>query len=110
MTDDPDTTAAYWREQDRGRVEAIASGIMYPGGRVDLRQLGLARVELIRRDREDAEQQERLRRDFESALANKQLSAATDVAKATRWAMWAAAAAALGAIVQAAMAVVSYLP
>jgi hypothetical protein len=109
MTDDPDTTAAYWREQDRGRVEAIASGIMYPGGRVDLRQLGLARVELIRRDREDAEQQERLRRDFESALANKQLSAATDVAKATRWAMWAAAAAALGAIVQAAMAVVSYL-
>jgi hypothetical protein len=109
MTDDPNT-AAYWREQDRAKVEEFASGVprsaaanLYP------RQIGLARAELIRRDREDAEQQERSRRDFESALADKQLSAATDVAKATRWAMWAAAAAALGAIVQAVMAVFSYL-
>jgi hypothetical protein len=91
-------------------VEATASGLArYSGALINPRQIGLARAELIRRDREDAEQQERLRQDFESALADKQLSAATDVAKATRWAMWAAAAAALGAIVQAVMAVVSYL-
>jgi hypothetical protein len=108
MTDDPNT-AAYWREQPQEMVEATARGVTSSSGQVNVIQLGLARVELIRRDREYAEQQERSRRDFESALADKQLSAATDVAKATRWAMWAAAAAALGAIVQAVMAVVSYL-
>jgi hypothetical protein len=109
VTDDADT-AAYWREQDRARVEEVASGITrYNGAFLNPRQMGLAKAELMRRDREDAEQQERSRRDFESALADKQLSAATDVAKATRWAMWAAAAAALGAIVQAVMAVASYL-
>jgi hypothetical protein len=70
-----------------------------------MRHLGLARVELIRRDREHAEQQERSRRDFESALADKQLSAATDVAKATNRAIWAAVAAAFGAIVQAVVAI-----
>lgn len=49
------------------------------------------------------------RRDFETALADKQLRAAADVARATWWAMWAAGLAAAGAIVQAAMAVASYL-
>jgi hypothetical protein len=89
-------------------VEATARGVTSSSGQVNVRHLGLARVELIRRDQEDAEQQERSRRDFESALADKQLSAATDVAKATRWAMVAAFAAAFGALVQAVMAVASY--
>jgi hypothetical protein len=70
---------------------------------------GGARYELLLRDREHAEEQEKSRRDFETALVDKQLRAATDVARATRWAMWAAGLAAAGAIVQAAMAVASYL-
>jgi hypothetical protein len=107
MTHGPDT-ADYWREQERHLVEATASGATNPSGQVNVRQLGLAKAELIRRDREHAEQQERSRRDFESALADKQLSAATDVANATRWAMWAAFAAAGGAIVQAVVAVAGY--
>jgi hypothetical protein len=83
MTEDPNT-AAYWREQDRALVEATARGVTSSSGQVNVRHLGLARVELIRRDQEDAEQQERSRRDFESALADKQLSAATDMAQAPR--------------------------
>ena len=59
MTHGPDT-ADYWREQERHLVEATASGAT-----IDVRQLGLARAELIRRDREYAEQQERARRKFE---------------------------------------------
>jgi hypothetical protein len=86
MTHTPETPE-YWRDQDRHVVEAIASGVMTRSGAVNVVQLGLAKAELIRRDREHAEEQERSRRDFESALADKQLSAATDVAKATRWAM-----------------------
>jgi hypothetical protein len=107
MTHRPDT-ADYWREQPREVVEAIASGVRSAGGAVNVVQVGLAKAELIRRDRENAEQEERSRRDFESALADKQLSAATDVANATRLAMWAALAAAIGAIVQAVMAIASY--
>jgi len=108
MTHSPES-AEYWREQDRHVVEAVASGVMTRGGAVSVVQLGLAKAELIRRDREHTEEQEHTRRDSESALANKQLSAATDVAKATTWAMWAAFAAAFGAIIQALMAVVSYI-
>ena len=65
-------TPEYWREQERDLVEATASGVTSPSGTINIRHLGLARVELIRRDREHAEQQERSRRDFESALADKQ--------------------------------------
>jgi hypothetical protein len=41
LTHDPNT-ADYWREQDRDLVEATASGAT-----IDVRQLGLARAELI---------------------------------------------------------------
>jgi hypothetical protein len=78
-------------------------------GNTNLPSRAAARVELRRRDGEAAEQREQSRRDFETALADKQLRAATDVAWATKLAMWAAAAASLGAIIQAAMAVASYL-
>ena len=108
MTHRPQT-ADYWRERERDWVEAVASGATSPSGSVDVRQLGLARAELIRRDREHAEQQEQKRQDFESALANKQLSAAVDVAKATKWAVWAAAAAACGALIQAAAAIMTLI-
>jgi hypothetical protein len=107
-TTHPPDIADYRREQNREVVEATASGVRSVGGAVSVIQLGLAKAELIRRDREHAEQQERSRRDFEFALADKQLSAATDAAKATRLAMWAALTAAVGAIVQAGMAVACY--
>jgi hypothetical protein len=75
---------------------------------------GATQTELTRRDREYAEAQEQSRRecgrlqmDRAAAVADKQLAAAVDVAKATRRAMWAAAAAAaVGAIVQGAVAVI----
>ena len=61
-------TADYWREQDRALVELTASGATGAAGMVDVRQLGLARAELYRRNREDAEQQEHSRREFEMGL------------------------------------------
>jgi GTP cyclohydrolase III len=77
---------------------------------------GAAQAELTRRDREYTEAQEQSRREFErlqmdraAAVADKQLAAAVDVAKATKWAVWAAAAAATGAIVQGAVAVIGLL-
>jgi hypothetical protein len=114
-------------------VEATASGAT-----VDVRQVGLARAELIRCDREYTEAQEQSRRRFEvglfnaegerdtkrkefeealtqrqmhhaAAIAEKQLVAARDVAKATKWAVWAAVAAAFGALVQGAVAVIGVL-
>ena len=97
------------RDMGRAQLEAWASGIPGVMGPPNPAQAGQARYELLLCDREHAEQQERSRRDFESALPDKQLSAATDVAEATNWAMWAAFAAAFGAIVQAVMAVVGYL-
>ena len=109
MTPADRNTAAYWREQDRPRVEEVANQpASHSGQSLDPRQIGLAKADLIRRDREYTEQQERSRRSFETALADKQLSAATDVAKATRRAMWAAFAAAFGAIIQAVVAVASF--
>jgi hypothetical protein len=95
------------RDMERAQLEAFASGIPGPMG-PNPGQAGQARYELLLRDREHAEQQEKSRQAFETALVDKQLRAATDVAWATRWAMWAAVAAAAGAIAQAAMAVVSY--
>jgi hypothetical protein len=96
------------RDTDRAQLEAWASGIPDFSGRANPLQAGQARYELLLRDREHAEEQEKSRQAFETALADKQLRAATDVARATRWAMWAAGAAAAGAIVRAAMAVASY--
>ena len=65
----------------------------------------VARAELVRR----AEVVEQEKREFEVALAEKQLDTANDVANATKLAAWAAGLSALGAIVQAAAAVLSYL-
>jgi hypothetical protein len=64
---------------------------------------------LVRRDREYAEQQEESRRNFATALADKQLTAATAVATATQRALWAASFAAAGALIQAAAAVIILL-
>ena len=93
------------REMDRAQLEALASGIGTGSGPVDPRRVGQARHERLLRDQEYDEQQEKSRCDFETALADKQLRAATNVAKATRLAMWAAVASALGAIVQAVVAI-----
>ena len=97
------------RDMDRAQLEALASGVTSNSGAPSPALVGEARYELMIRDREYAEHQEQSRRDFEIALADKQLRAANDVAWATKWAMGAAGVAALGAIVQAVMAVVGYL-
>jgi hypothetical protein len=93
------------RDMDRAQLEALASGIASTSGYLNPKLAGEARYELMLRDREYAEQQENSRRDFETALADKQLRAATDVAWATKWAMGAAVASAAGAIIQAVAAV-----
>src|SRR4051812_37236960 len=105
----------YWMIADREQVEQYASGQHSNDSFV----VGLARAELVRRDQEWAELQEadrrawevereEARRKFDSELAEKQLRAAIDVANATKWAMIAAFASALGAIIQAVISIVSY--
>jgi hypothetical protein len=113
-----------WMKVDRITLENYAAGRPR-----DFPNLGAARVELLRRDNEYAEQQERSRRTFETdmfeavgkreaarqefeeklaqrqmdhaaALASEQLNTARAAAKAAKWAAWAAGVAALGAIGQ----------
>jgi hypothetical protein len=93
------------RDMDRAQLEALATGITSPAGTLDPKLAGGARYEMMQRDREYTERQEKSRREFETALADKQLSAATNVAWATKWAMWAAIAAGVAAIIQAVVAV-----
>jgi hypothetical protein len=93
------------RDMDRAQLEALASGITSATGAANPKLAGEARYELMQRDREYAEQQEKSRREFETALADKQLRAATNVAWATKLAMWAAIASGAGAIIQAVVAV-----
>jgi hypothetical protein len=57
-----------WRDMDRAEVEAIASGRVTTSGRLDVRELGSARAELVRRDQEYAEQQEKTRQEFEREI------------------------------------------
>jgi hypothetical protein len=56
-----------WRDMDRAEVEAIASG-RATGGRLDVKELGAARAELVRWDQEYAEQQEKIRQEFEREI------------------------------------------
>jgi hypothetical protein len=92
------------------------------------RRIAYARVELLRRDREYAEQEEQSRREFETnlqatrqqfeeelaqrqmdhaaALAKEQLDTAQAAARAAKMAAWAAIAAAIGAITQVVIAIV----
>jgi hypothetical protein len=93
------------RDRDRADLEMLASGITTASGSASPREVGQARVELKLRDWEYAEQQETTRRNFETALADKQLKAATDVSWATKWAAVAAAVSAFGAIIQAVVAI-----
>jgi hypothetical protein len=104
-----------WMKLDRIPLENYASGRPR-----DDPNLGRARVELLRRDNEYAEEQERSRREYESdrdlkqqqfatALADKQLVAATAVAKATKMAAWAAGLSAAGAVVTAIVEVIRLL-
>jgi hypothetical protein len=92
------------RDTDRAQLEMLASGVTSGSGALNPTLVGEAKYELMLRDREYAEQQEKSRRDFETALADKQLRAATAVAWATKWAMWAAIASAIGAVIQAGLA------
>lgn len=92
------------RDRDRAGLEMLASGITSASGIANPKLAGEARYELMQRHREYAEQQEKSRREFETALADKQLSAATNVAWATKLAMWAAIAAGAAAIIQAVVA------
>jgi hypothetical protein len=87
------------RGMDLAQLEMYASGVTSASGQKDPIRQGQARAELKLLDREHADQQEKSRRDFETALvdkqlkaADKQLKAATDVAWATKWAMVAAIA------------------
>ena len=57
-----------WHEMDRAEIEAIASGRTITSGRLDVRELGNARAELARRDQEYAEQQEKIRQEFERGI------------------------------------------
>jgi hypothetical protein len=93
------------RDMDRAQLEALASGITTGSGSVDPRQVGQARYERLLREQEYDEKQEKSRRDFETALADKQLKAGADVAWATQLAMWAAVASGIGAIIQAVIAI-----
>jgi hypothetical protein len=124
-----------WRDMDRAEVEAIASGRTTTSGQLNVRDLGSARAELVRRDEEYAEQQEKIRQQFEqeiertrteremsrqdfeeklvqrqidhaATLAREQLNTAQAAAKAAKWAAWAAGVAALGAIGQIFVAIV----
>src|SRR6516164_448673 len=103
-----------WRNRDRAEVEAIASGKTSVSGRVDVAQLGQARAEIVRRDHEYAEEQERSRRQYEddraaarreheeqllrrqmehaSKLAQEQLDTARAAQKAANRAAWAGGA------------------
>jgi hypothetical protein len=93
------------RDMDRAQLEALASGIPGVMGGANPLQAGQARYELLVRDREYAEQQEKSRREFETALADKQLTAAANVAWATQLAMWAAVASGISAVIQAVIAI-----
>jgi hypothetical protein len=92
------------RDIDQAQLEAWASGLPVFGA-VDAARTGQARYELRLRDQEYAEQQEKTRRDFETALTDKQLKAGADVAWATQLAMWAAVASGISAIIQAVIAI-----
>jgi hypothetical protein len=104
-----------WMKLDRITLENYAAGRPR-----DFPNLGAARVELLRRDSEYAEEQERSRREYESdrdlkrqqfetALADKQLAAAIAVAKATKLAAWAAGFSAAGAVVTAIVEIIRLL-
>ena len=57
-----------WRDMERAAVEAIASGRTSTSGRLDIRAIGDARAELVRRDQAYAEEQEIARQEFEREL------------------------------------------
>src|SRR5438874_1513851 len=120
----------YCRKLDRAALEGLASEKNF-----DSRYFGAARTELVRLDRAYAEEQEEQRRtfergmfnaesdrdakrkQFEEALAERQMAHATELAKdqvgaaqsaarAARLAAWATAVAALGAVAQAVIAAI----
>jgi hypothetical protein len=118
-----------YRAMDRARLEIYAARLPIDQGH----SVGAANAEIIRRDREYADQQEQSRRQFETtldnaaaqretmrqqseealaqrqmdhttALAKEQVGAAQSAAKAAKWAAAATGVAALGAIAQAVIA------
>ena len=93
------------RHMPRAELEARAIGFIAPSGHASGLQRGEARYELILRDQEYDEQQEKSRRDFETALADKQLQASTNVRWATILATAAAVASAVSAIIQVVIAI-----
>jgi hypothetical protein len=123
--DDPEFASIdeTWRQMDRVLLETYAARLPIDSGR----SVGLARAEVIRRDREYTQQQERGRDNFElkmfdkvdmreaarhefeeklaqrqmdhaSELAKEQLDTAQAAARAAKMAAWAAGVAALGAV------------
>ena len=118
------------RNSDRAQLETLAAGRSPTS-----KSVGAAKAEIVRLDREYAEDQERSRREFEremsaaadareagrqrfdeelaqrqmdyaSKLAREQLDTAQAAARAAKMAAWAAAAAAAGAIVQVIVVIV----
>jgi hypothetical protein len=118
-----------WREVPRAELETIASATTNAAAFVDQKDLGEARAELVRRDREYAEAQEQSRRKYEderaatrrefeeqlmrrqmehaSNLAEEQLNTARSAARAARWSAVAATIAAAGVIGQIIIAIVN---
>jgi hypothetical protein len=113
------------RKFSRATLEVMATGLALDKGG----NIGNARAEIIRRDRDYTEKQELSRRKFETdhqaarqefeeklaqrqmdhaaALAKEQLNTAQAAAKAATMAAWAAGVAALGAIGQIIVAVLN---
>lgn len=112
-----------YRRLDRWKLEAYALDLALDrGGRI-----GTAKAEIVRRDREYADEQEQSRREWETkhqaarqefeeelakrqmdhaaALAREQLDIAQAAALAAKMAAWAAAASAIGAIGQLIVAI-----
>jgi hypothetical protein len=117
---EPALSEVHYRNMNRAQLEGLVHGVIHG-------DLGPARAELVRRDREYTDAQERDRREWETthqaarqkfeeelaqrqmdhaaALAKEQLDTAQSAARAARMAAWAAAASAVGAIGQVIVAI-----
>lgn len=102
----------YWAQAPQDEVERYAARLVINDPQV----IGLARAELLRRDQvydeEQAQRREALAQrqmDHAAKLSSEQLRTAEAAVKATKLAVWATIFAAIGAAIQAAMALMLYL-
>src|SRR5436309_14572199 len=74
---------AQFRSMERATLEMMASGVTSAAGYLDPTKLGLAKAELIRRDREYAEQQEQSRRSYEDQREANRLTSESEMFNAS---------------------------